>query len=594
MKKWQAIRVSFSMQLILMAILALAVTSGTIGTVSYQNAKAELLASGKLDLLHIAENAVVVMDALNEQVENGTISLEEAQEKARVFLNGPKVDNENLIYDFKQSPFRYKEEGFLFAYTPDGRVRIHPSLAVDRDMSGVQDKQGRFLINELMQRSHEPDASNRYFEYLWETASKDASKKLISNKIVYSTYYEPWNWGVMVGAYEDEFYGSLYRIKNIIFAISIASIVVCALSFFLINRRKLQALKAMTRAAAEVAEGRLSVVAVPVSSKDEIGRMTEAFNAMTGHLRALVTEMKQMGGNTAHAALELSALAEETTASSEQIGTAIEEITRGAMAQADDIERINRQTEQLAEAMERLDAQYAIVLRRTEQTSGNAAEGITQVTLLQEANRTTQEGLTDISESIARLHAQAERIAVVTDTIQQVASQTNLLALNASIEAARAGEHGRGFAVVASEIRKLAENTNASADEIRQTIESIGAEVQRNLGLSQRLLNQSSRLDAAVAGTEENFATVSASIGQIEEAMRTSDVLVQGVSESVRSVFDAIQNVSAVSQQTSAASEEVSASVEEQLRAISTISKQADELNSHSDALGALIERFRM
>ncbi|TLS52410.1 methyl-accepting chemotaxis protein [Paenibacillus antri] len=589
-RKIRRLQLSFSVKLILVAVIVLTATSGIVGTVSYQKAKEELLESGKLDLRHIAENALVVLEALNEQVESGALSAEEAQEKARVYLNGPKVEDGPLKYDFKQASYRYKEEGFLFAYAFDSHVRMHPALEYDRDMSSALDKSGRSLVAELLKRSKEADPEDRYFEYLWETADKSS----VSTKIVYSVYYEPWDWAMMIGAYEEEFYGSLEDIRSITFWISLGAIVVSALCFYAFNRKKLNALKAMTRAANEVAVGNLNVPSVVLASNDEIGQMATAFNTMTSQLRELVSRMQTLGGNTASAALELSALSEETTASSEQIARAVEEITQGAVTQADDVERIHHQTELLTETVGKLNEQNANVLGRTDQGAANVAQGKRQVLQLQAANRSAKEGLASINESIERLNEKAAGIAMIVGTIQQVAKQTNMLALNAGIEAARAGEHGRGFAIVAQEIRKLAESTSASGGEIQQMIESIGDEVKRNLSLVHETLSLAATLDEAVFHTEKDFVRIAETITDIDASIRRSSEYVDRVSEAVQTVYDGIQNVSAVSQQTSAATEQVSASIDEQLNAINTISKQAEELNALSDGLSAMIGKFKI
>src|SRR5690606_16868494 len=79
----------------------------------------------------------------------------------------------------------------------------------------------------------------------------------------------------------------------------------------------------------------------------------------------------------------------------------------------------------------------------------------------------------DTIQVMQKLEARSHEIEKIIDVITGIAGQTNLLALNAAIEAARAGEHGKGFAVVSNEVRKLAEQSNESANQIVELVKII-------------------------------------------------------------------------------------------------------------------------
>ncbi|HEY8543058.1 MAG TPA: methyl-accepting chemotaxis protein, partial [Pseudothermotoga sp.] len=92
---------------------------------------------------------------------------------------------------------------------------------------------------------------------------------------------------------------------------------------------------------------------------------------------------------------------------------------------------------------------------------------------LSNENLVAKERLADLVQTMDELSNVSGGIRQMVQTIQQISEQTNLLALNAAIEAARAGEHGRGFAVVAEEVRKLAEQSRVSAEQISKQISNI-------------------------------------------------------------------------------------------------------------------------
>ena len=209
-------------------------------------------------------------------------------------------------------------------------------------------------------------------------------------------------------------------------------------------------------------------------------------------------------------------------------------------------------------------------------------------------NRTCERESFDnkIRDSIERTNDSAGKINSASQVIQAIASQTNLLALNAAIEAARAGEAGRGFAVVADEIRKLAEQSSSSTQEINGVVQ----ELQLNSRNAVEIMNVSARI------AHEQKESVNLTGGKFDEIakaiVRTEEIIVilnnssKKLSEGKKGILDVFSNLSAIAQQNAAAGEEIAATAGEVTESMEQISSESNHLAAISKELQAAIDIF--
>lgn len=322
------------------------------------------------------------------------------------------------------------------------------------------------------------------------------------------------------------------------------------------------------------AEGDLDSEFPEHDAKDEVAEMIETARKMADNLNVIISDSGKLLNEMADGNFAVATEHEERYTgkfndllvgirnmnrkideSLRQVEETAEQVSLGSGNMAEAAQSLAEGATEQAGAVEELQATIADITANVEHTAADLQKSHADARKYADDADHSREQMHAMVEAMQRISESSMKIENIISELEDIASQTNLLSLNASIEAARAGEAGKGFAVVADQIRKLAEQSAASAVSTRELIEGSIHDVEEG---NKAVALVSETLDEVIKGIND-IADTSKSLSENSQSQATA---MEQAEQGVNQISEVVQSNSAMAQETSATSEELSAQAE--------------------------------
>lgn len=403
-------------------------------------------------------------------------------------------------------------------------------------------------------------------------------------------------WSVAITMTNDDALSVLDRLKAMDIYTSIGFILLSLILVYLIANSMAKGIKLASEHLKRLSEGNLTqeISKKYLKQRDEIGEMTNSMKSMQESLGAMITKIKDTSEDINKQSVGLTSVTEEIAEASQNVSETITEVAKGTNSQSEELVIITDILEEFNNKLASMDNEIKTVGVNSKEISAMATNSSSEMNLLNQSVTNVSRSFKEFSNKILAFGNEINQINEITHLINNIADETNLLALNAAIEAARAGEAGKGFAVVADEIRKLAEQSKVSSENISKVVGGISQStdymIQGTTKMDNEMLNQAKVIENSLI----SFKQIIAAIDEIIPKIDSIQVAARDIDEDKNKVINGMEGISSVAMEISASSEEISASSEEMSASAEEVASAASVLNQATTQMLEEVEYFRL
>lgn len=332
---------------------------------------------------------------------------------------------------------------------------------------------------------------------------------------------------------------------------------------------------------------------IETSSIGELQELSYGVEHLAKEFSTLVSQVYASYDDIKHMMHIMTENFKESSNNSRNIAKTSENVAKGASKQAEDSELCYQMSMELVGQVETVSESSKLMSAKAELVGSMTGSGRESITELLDKSKLSEMNIAEINKSIDGLSAMTQDIGKITEIIRNIASQTNLLSLNASIEAARAGAAGKGFAVVADEIKKLADKSLSSAQNIAKTVESAMEQVNSTTGrinsITQAIMDQMN----AVHKTNAAFSGIAQASGELLRQLNDVRKGISQLDNFKSNLISSIENISVVASETAASSQEITSLMYSQNNAAMALAEMSENLEAMAAGIEEKLSKYQ-